>query len=83
MDVRANRDTFKQLVDFLIRHLLSQLCEHISELSGTNVSVPLLVKHLETTDELLCDTLISLTPMFFLNNGGTWCTSRLEAIGAV
>lgn len=52
-DLRANLDTFQELVDFLIGHLLAQLREDVSEFTGTNETVTLLVEYLETTDELL------------------------------
>lgn len=79
--IRANRDTFKQLVDFLIRHLLSQLCEHISELSGANVSVSLLVEHLESADELLCDLSISLASNIALTKGKPGVPAGLKPSG--
>lgn len=50
---RPNLHTLKQLINLLITKLLSKRREHISQLPSTNVSIPFLVKHLETADKLL------------------------------
>jgi hypothetical protein len=50
---RPNLHTLKQLINLLITQLLTQRSEHISQLASANVAITLLVKHLETADELL------------------------------
>ena len=50
---RSDLDTLQQLVYLLIRHLLSQLREHVSELSSADEAVALFIEHLESTDEFL------------------------------
>ena len=54
LDLRSNLGALQELVYLLVRHLLSELRQDISQLAGTNESVSFLVKHLESTDELLC-----------------------------
>lgn len=51
--VRANLDTLQELINLLVRHLLAQLCQNVSQLSSTDESIVLLVEHLETADEFL------------------------------
>ena len=54
LDLRSNLGALQELVYLLVRHLLSELRQDVSELSRADEAVPLLVEHLETTDELLC-----------------------------
>lgn len=54
-DIRSDLNTLEQFVNLFVRHLLTELCEDISQLSSTNVTIPFLIKHLETTDKLLYD----------------------------
>lgn len=51
---RANLHTLHQLINFLFRHLLAQLCEDVSQLSSADEAIALLVKHLEATNKFLC-----------------------------
>ena len=53
MYLRMNLNTFKQLIHFVITQLLAQARQDIPQLSSTNESVSILVKHLESSDELL------------------------------
>lgn len=50
----ADLNTLEQLVNLVIGKLLSQTSQHVAQLACSDVAVALLVKHLETTDELLC-----------------------------
>ena len=52
-DVRSDLNALEQLINLLVRHLLAELGEDISQLSGTDITVPFLVENLETTDKLL------------------------------
>jgi hypothetical protein len=54
-DVRSDLNALEQLVNLLVRHLLTELGEDISQLSSANVAISFLIKDLEPTDELLCD----------------------------
>lgn len=47
-------EPLQQLIDLLIRHLLPQLRQDVSQLSGANKAVPGLVEDLEAFDELVC-----------------------------
>ena len=51
--VPSNLCSLEQFVHLLVRHLLPELSEHISELPGTDEPVSLLVEHLEPPNELL------------------------------
>ena len=53
-NVRAYLHALEQLVDFFIRHLLAQLREDVTQLSGTDEPVAFLIKHLKPADKLLC-----------------------------
>lgn len=53
-DVRSNLNSLEQLIDLLVRHLLTELGEDISQFSSTNVTVSFLVEDLESPDKLLC-----------------------------
>ena len=50
---RADLNPLQQFVYLIIRHLLSQLRQDISQLSSTDEPVPFFVEYLEPTDELL------------------------------
>lgn len=50
---RANLHPFEQLVDLLIRHFLSELCQDVAQFPSPDEPVTFLVEYLETTDELL------------------------------
>ena len=52
-DVRSDLNALEQLVNLLVRHLLTELGEDISQLSSADVTISFLIKHLETTDKLL------------------------------
>ena len=52
-DVRSDLNTFEQLINLLVCHLLTELGENISQLSSTDITVPFLIKDLESTDKLL------------------------------
>jgi len=52
-DARPDLNTFEQLINLLVRHLLTKLGENIPQLSSTDITVPFLIKDLETTDKLL------------------------------
>ena len=52
-DVRSDLNALEQLINLLVRHLLAELGEDISQLSGTDITVSFLVENLETTDKLL------------------------------
>ena len=52
-DVRPNLNALEQLINLLVRHLLAELGEHVSQLPGTNVAVSFLIKDLKTADKLL------------------------------
>lgn len=54
-DVRSDLNALEQLVNLLVRHLLTELGEDISQFSSTNVTVSFLVEDLESPDKLLCD----------------------------
>ena len=54
-DVRSDLNTFEQLINLLVRHLLTKLGENISQLSSADITVPFLIKDLESTDKLLYD----------------------------
>ena len=54
LDLRSNLGALQELVYLLVRHLLSQLGEHVTQFTRTNEAVSLLVKYLETSNELLC-----------------------------
>jgi hypothetical protein len=56
---RADLNTLQQLIDLFVRHLLPELCKHISQLSGTNESVAFFIEYLETADEFLYRSLLS------------------------
>ena len=47
------REPLQELVDFLVAHLLAELCQDVSQLSGADETVSSLVKDLETLDELV------------------------------
>jgi hypothetical protein len=49
-----NREPLQQLVNLVIRHLLSQLRQDISQFTGSDKSIAGFVKHLESFDELVC-----------------------------
>lgn len=53
-DSRADLHALEQFIDFLVRHLLPQLREHVSKLACTYEPVALLIEHLEAADEFLC-----------------------------
>ena len=46
-------ETLEELIDLVIGHLLPELREDVSQLSGSDEPVAGLVKHLETFDELV------------------------------
>lgn len=50
----AHLDALEQLVYLLVAQLLAQGCKDVSQLAYTDVSVALLVKDLEASNELLC-----------------------------
>lgn len=52
-NLRADLYTLHQLVNLLIRHLLSELRKNVSQLSCADETVALLIEDLEATDELL------------------------------
>lgn len=52
-DVRSDLNALEQFINLLVRHLLPELGENVSQLSSTNVTVSFLIKDLETADELL------------------------------
>ena len=52
-DVRSDLNAFEQLIDLLVRHLLTELGENVSQLSSADITVPFLIEDLETTDKLL------------------------------
>jgi len=52
-DTRSDLNTLEQLIDLLVRHLLTELGEDVSQLSSADVTVSFFIKYLETTDELL------------------------------
>lgn len=52
-DVRSDLNALEQLINLLVRHLLAELGEDISQLSSTDITVSFLVENLETTDKLL------------------------------
>ena len=54
LDLRSNLGALQELVYLLVRHLLSQLGEHVTQFTRTNEAVSLLVENLEASDELLC-----------------------------
>ncbi len=54
-DSRSDLNTLEQLVNLFVRHLLTELCEDVAKLSGTNEAISFLVEYLEATDEFLCD----------------------------
>lgn len=54
-DVRSDLNALEQLVNLLVRHLLAELGEDISQLSSTDIAVSFFIKDLETTDKLLYD----------------------------
>ena len=54
-DVRSDLNTLEQLINLLVRHLLTELGENISQLSSADIAVPFLIEDLETTDKLLYD----------------------------
>ena len=47
------REPLQELVDFLVAHLLAELCQDVSQLSGADETVSGLVEDLETFDELV------------------------------
>ena len=55
-DARSDLNTLEQLIDLLVRHLLTELGEDVSQLPSANVTVSFFIKYLETADELLCST---------------------------
>ena len=54
LDLRSNLGALQELVYLLVRHLLSQLGEHVTQFTRTNEAVSLLVEYLKTSNELLC-----------------------------
>lgn len=46
-------EPLQELVDFLVAHLLAELCQDVSQLSGADETVSGLVEDLETFDELV------------------------------
>ena len=52
-DVRPDLNALEQLVNLFVRHLLTELGEHVSQLPSTNVTVSFLIKDLKTADKLL------------------------------
>ena len=46
-------ESLQQLIHLLVRHLLSELSQDVSQLASTDKAVPDLVKHLEPLDELV------------------------------
>ena len=52
-NIRSDLRALQKLVHLLVRHLLTELREHVPQLAGTDEAVTLLVEYLETTDELL------------------------------
>ena len=52
-DLRPNLNALEQLVNLLVRHLFAKLGKNISQLSSTDVTVPFLIKYLESADKFL------------------------------
>jgi len=52
-NVRSDLNALEQLIDLLVRHLLAELGENVSQLPSTDVTVSFLVEYLKTTDEFL------------------------------
>jgi len=50
--IRTDLYTFKQLIYFLISHLLAKLCEDVAKFTSSDEPVSFLVEYLEAPDEL-------------------------------
>lgn len=48
-----DRETLQQLINLFIRHLFSQLRQHVSQLTDTDPSTTFFIEYLETLDELV------------------------------
>lgn len=53
---RSDLNTLEQFIDLLIRHLLTELGEDVSQLSSADVTISFFIEYLETADELLYST---------------------------
>lgn len=83
---RSDLNTLEQLINLLVRHLLAELGEDISQLSGTNEAISFLIKDLETADKFLYNPgLINDASLWRIGepNSRTRGASRLEPIVSV
>ena len=46
-------ESLQELIDFLVAHLLAELCQDVSQLSGADETVSGFVEDLETFDEFV------------------------------
>lgn len=53
LHLRVNLDALEQLIHLIVAELLTQAGEYISQLSCTDETVAILIKHLEAANELL------------------------------
>ena len=85
-DIRSDLNALEQLINLLVRHLLTELSENISQLSSTDITVSFLIEDLEPADKLLYNPgLVNDGSLQWIGeqNSRTWGTGRLEPIGSV
>ena len=51
--LRADLHALQELINLIVGHLLAQLREHVAEFTCTDDTISILVKDLESADELL------------------------------
>jgi hypothetical protein len=54
INVPSDLYTLEELVDLFVAQSLAQRGQDVAELTNTDVSAPLLVENLETSDKVLC-----------------------------